>query len=191
MNKFTIHKTADVQTKNIGENTVVWQYCVILQGAIIGQNCNINCMVFIENDVHIGNNVTIKSGVQIWDGISIDDDVFIGPNVTFTNDLIPRSKQYPNEFAKTIINKGASIGANSTILAGVKVGKYAMTGIASVITRDIPDYALYFGNPAKFKCWIDEYGNKLDEISPDEFVSSKTVKKYILKQGILSPQKEK
>jgi UDP-2-acetamido-3-amino-2,3-dideoxy-glucuronate N-acetyltransferase len=162
MNKFTVHKTADVQTKNIGENTVVWQYCVILQGAIIGQNCNINCMVFIENDVHIGNNVTIKSGVQIWDGISIGDDVFIGPNVTFTNDLIPRSKQYPNEFAKTIVNKGASIGANSSIIAGISIGEYSLIGAGSVVTKSIPAYTVYFGNPATHKGYITKEGLMLD-----------------------------
>ncbi len=188
MNKFLIHKTADVQTNNIGEKTVIWQFCVILEGAVIGKSCNINCMVFIENDVNIGNNVTVKSGVQIWDGITIEDDVFIGPNVTFTNDIVPRSKHFPKEFVKTIIKHGASIGANSTILAGVSIGKYAMTGIASVVTRNIPDYALYFGNPAKFKCWIDELGCKLDQIESSKFRSSLTGKIYILKEGNLIPE---
>jgi acetyltransferase-like isoleucine patch superfamily enzyme len=185
-----IHSTSQVDSTEIGEDTKIWQFSVILKGSRIGKNCNINFSCFIEQGVILGDNVTVKSGIYLWEGIECEDDVFLGPNVVFTNDIYPRSKNYI-EPVRTLIKQGASIGANSTILAGVKVGKYAMTGIASVVTRDIPDYALYYGNPAKFKYWIDEYGNKLEEISPDEFASSLTQKKYILKQGILSPQKEK
>ncbi len=144
-----IHPLADVQTNNIGDDTLVWQYCVILKNAVIGRNCNINCQVFIENDVVIGNNVTIKPGVQIWDGVMIEDNVFIGPNVTFTNDLIPRSKQYPESFAKTIIRKGASIGANATIVAGHEIGENALIGAGSVVTKDVPANTVWFGNPAE------------------------------------------
>lgn len=133
-----IHPLSDVQSKNIGENTNVWQFCVILPGAIIGDNCNICSHCFIENDVKIGNNVTIKCGVQIWDGIAIEDNVFIGPNVTFCNDLYPRSKQYPVEFAKTIIRKGASIGAGAVILPGIIIGENSIIGAGSVITKDVP-----------------------------------------------------
>lgn len=109
-----IHKMSDVQSNNIGKDTNIWQFCVVLPNAKIGNNCNICSHCFIENDVVIGNNVTIKCGVQIWDGITIEDNVFIGPNVTFCNDKYPRSKQYPEEFSKTIVKKGASIGANAT-----------------------------------------------------------------------------
>ncbi|KFF75367.1 dTDP-6-deoxy-3,4-keto-hexulose isomerase [Chryseobacterium sp. P1-3] len=130
-----IHPLSDVQSENIGDNTSVWQFSVIFSGARIGENCNINCHVFIENDVVIGNNVTIKSGVQIWDGITLEDNVFIGPNVTFTNDLVPRSKQYPKAFEKTFIKKGASVGANSTIIAGNVIGENAMIGAGSVVTK--------------------------------------------------------
>lgn len=157
-----IHQLADVQSENIGENTFVWQYCVILKNAVIGKNCNINCQVFIENDVIVGDNVTIKPGVQIWDGIRIKDDVFIGPNVTFTNDLVPRSKQYPESFLETIIEKGASIGANATIIAGNKIGKFAMIGAGSVVTKDIPNFGLVYGNPAKLKGYITPSGELLD-----------------------------
>ena len=150
-----IHFTADVQTENIGDDTNVWQFCVVLHGAQIGKNCNICSHNFIENDVKIGNNVTVKCGVYLWDGIEIEDDVFIGPNVTFTNDKYPRSKQYPDEFLKTKIKKGASIGAGSVILGGVTIGEKAMIGAGSVITKDIPAGELWFGNPAKFIRNID------------------------------------
>lgn len=153
-----IHPLSDVQSENIGENTFIWQYCVILKNAVIGKNCNINCQVLIENDVVVGDNVTIKPGVQIWDGVTLEDNVFIGPNVTFTNDLIPRSKQYPEVFSKTIIKKGASIGANSTIIAGNTVGENALIGAGSVITKDVPANTVWFGNPATYRGIIDDKG---------------------------------
>lgn len=155
-----IHKLSDVQTLNIGQDTTIWQFCVILKNAIIGQNCNINAHVFIENDVLIGNNVTIKSGVQLWDGITVEDNVFIGPNVTFTNDFLPRSKQYPSDFLKTTIKEGASIGANSTIIGGITIGRYAMIGAGSVVTNTVGDFELWYGNPAKFKSYICKCGQK-------------------------------
>ncbi len=148
-NKNKIHPTAEVQTNQIGPDTYVWQYVVILKESKIGANCNINFNVFIENDVIIGDNVTVKSGVQLWDGIRIADDVFIGPNVTFTNDRYPRSKKYPDTFQQIRIEKGASIGANATILGGVKIGENAMIGAGSVVTKDVPANELWVGNPAK------------------------------------------
>jgi len=157
-----IHKFSDVQSNHIGKGTYIWQFCVVLKGAKVGNNCNINANVFIENDVEIGNNVTIKSGVQIWDGITLKDNVFIGPNVTFTNDFIPRSKQYPKNNLKTIIKRGASIGANSTILAGLTIGKYAMVGAGSVVTKNIKKHELWYGNPATFKGFVCKCGNKCD-----------------------------
>jgi acetyltransferase-like isoleucine patch superfamily enzyme len=143
------HDSSDVQSKNIGKDTKIWQFCVVLPNAVIGENCNICSHGFIENDVTIGNRVTIKSGVQIWDGITIEDDVFIGPNVTFTNDKYPRSKQYPDEFLKTLVKKGASIGANATILAGVTIGEKAMVGAGAVVVKDVPANATVVGNPAR------------------------------------------
>lgn len=145
----TIHPLADVQSTDIGENTTVWQFCVILKGAKIGNNCNINCQVLIENDVAIGDNVTIKPGVQIWDGITLEDNVFIGPNVTFTNDLRPKSKIYPEKFLRTIVKTGASIGANATILPGLTIGENAMIGAGSVVLKDVPPNTLWVGNPAR------------------------------------------
>ncbi|MCF2848673.1 N-acetyltransferase [Pseudoalteromonas sp. ACER1] len=144
-----IHKMSDVQSTQIGENTNVWQFCIVLPNAVIGSNCNICSHCLIENDVFIGNNVTIKSGVQIWDGIEIQDNVFIGPNVTFTNDLNPRSKCYPDNFLKTKVCKGASIGANATILPGIIIGEGAMVGAGSVVVKDVPANTTVVGNPAK------------------------------------------
>lgn len=144
-----IHPTAEVLTKSIGDGTMIWQYCVILSNAVIGENCNINYNVFIENDVIIGNNVTIKPGVQIWDGLTIEDNVFIGPNVTFTNDKHPISKNKDYELLKTVIKKGASIGANSTILPGITINENAIIGAGSVVTKNVPEGETWFGNPAK------------------------------------------
>lgn len=145
-----IHKLSDVQSKNIGKNTNIWQFCIVLPEAKIGDNCNICSNVFVENDVVIGNNVTVKCGVQLWDGVTVEDNVFIGPNVTFTNDLFPRSKVHPKEYAKTIIKKGASIGANSTIVCGHTIGENAMIGAGSVVTKDVPAGEVWYGNPARY-----------------------------------------
>jgi UDP-2-acetamido-3-amino-2,3-dideoxy-glucuronate N-acetyltransferase len=157
-----IHELADVQTINIGENTNIWQFCVVLKNAKIGNNCNINAQVLIENDVLIGNNVTIKSGVQIWDGITIEDNVFIGPNVTFTNDFLPRSKQYPKDFLKTTIKQFASIGANSTIICGITIKEFAMIGAGSVVTKNVGTQELWYGNPAIHKGYVCKCGQKCD-----------------------------
>jgi UDP-2-acetamido-3-amino-2,3-dideoxy-glucuronate N-acetyltransferase len=153
-----IHPSSIVQSDNIGEDTNIWQFCVVLPGAVIGNNCNINFNVFIENDVRIGNNVTVKPGVQIWDGLNIEDNVFIGPNVTFTNDLVPRSKIYPEKFEETNLRMGSSIGANATILTGLNVGEHSLIGAGSVITKNVPSYTVWYGNPAIKKGYITREG---------------------------------
>lgn len=158
-----IHPLSDVQTENIGYDTNIWQFCIVLKNAKIGNHCNINAGVLIENDVIIGNNVTVKSGVQIWDGLTIEDNVFIGPNVTFTNDFLPRSKQYPKEFLKTVVKKGASIGANSTIVAGITISEYAMIGAGSVVTKNIGIQELWYGNPAQHRGYVCKCGQKCDK----------------------------
>ncbi len=134
-----IHPLSDVQSKNIGENTNVWQFCVVLPNAKIGKNCNICSHCFIENDVVIGDNVTIKCGVQIWDGMKIEDNVFIGPNVTFCNDRYPKSRNKNWKLEPVIIKKGASIGANATILPGVTIGENTIIGAGAVVTKDVGD----------------------------------------------------
>ena len=140
-----IHNLSDVQTKKIGENTNIWQFCVVLAGAEIGSNCNICSHCFIENDVKVGNNVTVKCGVQLWDGITVEDDVFIGPNVTFCNDKYPKSKNKDFKLEKIIIKKGASIGANATILPGVTIGENALVAAGAVVTKDIPEGVIFKG----------------------------------------------
>lgn len=144
-----IHPLADVKTNRIGADTVVWQFAVVLEGATIGQQCNINCHTFIENDVRLGDRVTVKSGVYLWDGITVEDDVFIGPNVTFTNDRYPRSKQRPAEFQRTLVCKGASIGAGAIILGGVTIGEGSLVAAGALVTRNVPPHTLVKGAPAK------------------------------------------
>ena len=161
LSKPKIHPLADVQSAMIGEGTTIWQFCVVLKGAKIGKNCNLNAHVLLENDVLIGNNVTVKPGVQIWDGTTLEDDVFIGPNATFTNDLMPRSKQYPNYSPKTLVKKGASIGANSTILCGLTIAEYTIVGIGSVVTSDTLPYSLMVGNPARLKNFVCRCGQMM------------------------------
>jgi UDP-2-acetamido-3-amino-2,3-dideoxy-glucuronate N-acetyltransferase len=154
---YSIHPSAEVQTAQIGDGTCIWQYCVVLKNAIIGKNCNINYNVFIEDDVIIGDNVTVKSGVQLWDGLRIADNVFIGPNVTFINDNYPRSKNYPAKFLETKLEEGASIGAGAIILGGINIGKNAMIGAGSIVTKNVPGNELWVGSPAKFVKKIGEF----------------------------------
>jgi UDP-2-acetamido-3-amino-2,3-dideoxy-glucuronate N-acetyltransferase len=148
---YFVHHSSDVASKSIGSNTRIWQFCVVLPGARIGQSCNICSHVFIENDVIVGNRVTIKSGVQLWDGIELEDDVFVGPNVTFANDKFPRSGDRNFVRLKTRVGKGASIGGGATILPGVTIGEAAMIGAGSVVVSDLPPYAIVYGNPARAK----------------------------------------
>ncbi|ELG5191245.1 acyltransferase [Vibrio vulnificus] len=150
-----IHQLSDVQTKSIGEKTRIWQFCVVLPGAVLGKNCNICAHTLIENDVIIGDNVTVKSGVYLWDGIRVEDNVFIGPCVAFTNDKYPRSKHFPEEFSKILIKEGSSIGANATILPGLTLGEHCMVGAGSVVTKDVPPYAVVVGNPAKVVKYLE------------------------------------
>ncbi len=161
MSNTFIHNKAIVEEgSTIGEKTRVWAFAHILPGAKIGCDCNICDHVFIENDVVVGDRVTIKSGVQLWDGIQIETDVFIGPNATFTNDPFPRSKQDYDRTLKTTIEKGASIGANATILPGINIGKNAMVGAGAVVTRDVPQNAIVVGNPARIKGYVNLYPQK-------------------------------
>jgi acetyltransferase-like isoleucine patch superfamily enzyme len=146
---------------HIGPGTRVWAFTHILPRARIGADCNICDHVFVENDVVVGDRVTLKCGVQLWDGVRIEDDCFVGPNVTFTNDLRPRSKQYPPEFLKTVLKTGCSIGGNATLLPGLTIGRWAMVAAGAVVTRDAPDFALVIGNPARVEGWVCRCGARL------------------------------
>lgn len=154
MANYFVHEKAICESTSIGENTRVWAFAHILPKAVVGADCNICDGVFIENDVMLGDRVTVKCGVQLWDGLTVEDDVFIGPNATFTNDRFPRSKIYPEQFAKTIVRKGASIGANATILPGLEIGAGAMIGAGAVITRSVPPHAIAVGNPARIVGYV-------------------------------------
>jgi UDP-2-acetamido-3-amino-2,3-dideoxy-glucuronate N-acetyltransferase len=146
---YFVHEKGICESTKIGENTRIWAFAHVLPGATLGAECNICDGVFIENDVAIGDRVTIKCGVQVWDGVTLEDDVFIGPNATFTNDPFPRSKQHPEAYTRTLVRKGASIGGNATLLAGVTIGTHAMVGAGSVVTKSVPPYAIVAGNPAR------------------------------------------
>jgi UDP-2-acetamido-3-amino-2,3-dideoxy-glucuronate N-acetyltransferase len=149
------HEFAIVETAHVGRGTRIWAFAHVLSGARIGRDCNICDHVFIENDVQVGDRVTVKSGVQLWDGITLADDVFVGPNATFTNDRFPRSRQHPPEFRRTMVKRGASIGANATILPGLAVGEQALVSAGCVVTRDVPANAIVAGNPARIMGYVD------------------------------------
>jgi acetyltransferase-like isoleucine patch superfamily enzyme len=145
----------------IGKGTRVWAFARVVAGAVLGEDCNICDHTFIEGGVRIGNRVTLKCGVFLWNGLTLEDDVFIGPGAVFTNDVRPRSKKYLEKPFATRLKQGCSLGANSTTLPNVTVGRWAMVGAGSVVTHDVPDHALVVGNPARFRAWICRCGEKL------------------------------
>jgi len=150
-----VHSHSICESKQVGRGTRIWAFAHILPRARIGCDCNICDGVFVENDVTVGDRVTVKSGVQLWDGVTLEDDVFVGPNATFTNDKYPRSRHRPQQFLKTTIKRGASIGANATILPGVTVGERAMVGAGAVVTRSVPAGAIVVGNPSRIIGYVD------------------------------------
>jgi len=149
MGEYLLHPQALCESTKIGARTRIWAFAHVLSGARLGADCNVCDHVFVENDVTVGDRVTIKCGVQLWDGVDLEDDVFVGPNVTFTNDLFPRSKQHPERFLRTRVRKGASLGANATILPGLTIGRGAMVGAGAVVTKDVPEFGICVGNPAR------------------------------------------
>lgn len=162
MTNLKIHPLALVQSESIGEGTQIWQFAIVLAGAVIGKGCNINCHTFIEDDVVLGDRVTVKSGIYLWNGVRIADDVFLGPNVTFVNDKYPRSKKYPEKFQPVIIEKFVSVGAGSTILGGITIGEYALVAAGSLVTKDVPSYSLVKGSPAKVVGRVDALGEVIE-----------------------------
>src|SRR4030095_1893122 len=161
-NKFFVHPNAIVETDNIGAKTRIWAFAHVLKNVSIGEDCNLCDYVFVEGGVSIGNRVTIKNGISLWEGVTIEDDVFLGPNCVFTNDMFPRSKAHHAEYEKTLLKKGASVGANATILCGITLGSYCLIGAGAVVTRDVPDFACMVGSPAKILYWISKTGERLN-----------------------------
>ena len=180
-----IHHTAIIDDgAQIGENTAIWHFSHIMSGAVVGQNCVVGQNVFIASDVAIGNGVKIQNNVSVFSGVICEDDVFLGPCCVFTNVINPRSAiSRKNQFLKTLIKKGASIGANATIICGNTIGEYAMIGAGSVITKDVPPYALIVGNPGKQIGWVSEYGNRLEFDENNIAVCEESGKKYKLENS--------
>lgn len=145
----------------IGRRTRIWAFAHVLKGVTLGEDCNVCDHTFIEGRVRIGNRVTIKCGVSLWDGVVVEDDVFIGPNVVFTNDKRPRSRVRPAEYPEIVLKQGCSLGANATILPGLTIGRWAMIGAGAVVTRNVPDYALVIGTPARPTGWVCQCGENL------------------------------
>lgn len=160
--KYFVHDTAIVESNQIGNKSRIWAFCNVQKGAVIGDDCNICDHCFIESNVTLGNNVTIKNGVSLWDGVTIENDVFIGPNAVFTNDIRPRSKIYHMEYDKTLIKQGASIGAGAIIVAGHTIGQYSFIGAGAVVTKDVPDFTIWYGNPARMQGYICKCSKQLE-----------------------------
>jgi len=158
MSDFFTHSHALCESTKVGPRTRIWAFAHVLPEAVLGADCNICDHVFIENDVTVGDRVTVKCGVQLWDGVRLADDVFIGPNVTFTNDAFPRSRKYPEAFPRTVVEAGASIGANATLLPGIVIGRNAMIGAGAVVTRSVPPNAIVTGNPARITGYVNATG---------------------------------
>ena len=159
------HPTAIVESEDIGDGTQIWHFVHVREGAKIGRDCNIGKGVYIDADVEIGDNVKIQNFVSVYKGVTIEDDVFIGPAVTFTNDLHPRAFIWnEDKISYTMVKKGASIGANSTVISGVTIGEYAMIGAGSIVTKDVVPFGLVYGNPAKLKGFVCYCGNKLKTV---------------------------
>ena len=168
LQEVSVHPTALVESDRIGPGTCIWAFVHVLKGAEIGRDCNMGDHCYIEGGVKIGDEVVIKNGVSLWTGVTIEDRAFIGPNVAFTNDLIPRAKVYCEEYDRTLVREGASIGANATLLCPLIIGHYALIGAGSVVTYDVPDFALVYGNPARQHGWVCRCGKQLefDDTSP-------------------------
>ena len=159
-----IHDTAEVSPKaSIGEGTKIWNLAQVRENAVIGENCIISKNVYVDADVKIGNRVKIQNNVNVYDGVEVEDDVFLGPSMTFTNDMFPRAFNADWKITRTLVKKGASIGAGAVIVCGSTIGEYALVGSGAVVTKDVPPHALVVGNPAKQIGWVCECGFRLDE----------------------------
>ncbi len=188
MTKFFVHNTSVVDgTSTIGENTKIWHYSHIMQNCLIGKNCIIGQNVFVSDGIKIGNNVKIQNNVSIFKGVICEDDVFIGPSAVFTNVINPRSfVERKTEFKTTRLNTGCTIGANSTIICGINIGKYALIGAGSVVTKNVKNFEIVVGNPAKHLGWISIHGEKLEFNKNNVATCKSTNKKYRLQDNQVS-----
>jgi UDP-2-acetamido-3-amino-2,3-dideoxy-glucuronate N-acetyltransferase len=158
-----IHDRGLCESDTVGDGTRIWAFAHVMRGAAVGRDCNVGEGAFVESGVVLGDRVTVKNHVLLWDGVTVGDDVFLGPNAVFTNVLLPRAwKREPEHFSATHVGEGATIGANATIVTGVSVGRFAMVGAGSVVIRDVPDYALVVGNPARQIGWVDREGERAE-----------------------------
>ncbi|MFN4915345.1 MAG: acyltransferase [Sphingomonadales bacterium] len=188
MENYTAHPTAVIDDGcQIGKGTRIWHFSHIMPGCVIGENCNIGQNVVISPEVVLGNNVKIQNNVSIYTGVTCDDDVFLGPSCVFTNVTNPRSAvNRRGQYAKTHVGKGASIGANATIVCGHDIGKFAFIGAGAVVTKNVPDYALLVGNPARQTGWMSEYGHKLQFDAQGHAVCPESGQTYQLENGVVS-----
>jgi len=184
-NEYKAHETAIIDNGcTIGKGTSIWHFSHIMGGSAIGQNCNIGQNVVVSPDVILGNNVKVQNNVSIYTGVRCEDDVFLGPSCVFTNIINPRSAvSRKNQYAETIIKKGASVGANATVLCGNTIGEYAMIGAGAVVTKDVPPYALMIGNPSRQDGWVSEYGHRLFFNADSIAVCSESGQTYSLQDG--------
>ena len=188
MEEIFIHSSAIVdEGAVIGAGTKIWHYTHVMSGAILGQQCNLGQNVFIANGVILGNNVKIQNNVSLYTGVICEDDVFLGPSAVFTNVINPRSAvNRKAEYKQTIIGKGASIGANTTLVCGNKIGKYAFIGAGAVVTKEVPDFALVIGNPAKVKYFMSRMGHKLVFSAEGHAVCPESGEKYVMENGMVT-----
>jgi len=184
MKNYFVHDTAICESNSVGKDSKIWAFSHVMSNVKIGTDCNIGEHCFIESGVKIGNRVTVKNGIAIWDGVEIEDEVFLGPYCVLTNDMFPRSKVYKLSNIRTKIKNGASIGANATIICGVELGSYCMVGAGSVVNKNVPDFALVVGVPAKVIGYVSLEGEKL-VFSNGKAMDSKG-NKYVIENGIVS-----
>jgi len=184
--RYSVHQTALVASEHIGEGTRIWAFCNVQKNVTIGVDCNIGDHCFIEQNVTLGDRVTVKNGVSLWEGLTVEDDVFIGPNAVFTNDLYPRSKAYLDKPVPTLLQEGCSIGANAVILAGRTIGRFAMIGAGAIVTRDVPDFTLWLGNPARQVGYVCRCSKQLGVDAPA--ITCSCGRRYSLEDNYLVEQ---
>lgn len=186
--KYFAHETAVIDEGcDIGEGTKIWHFSHVMTGCKLGKDCNVGQNVVISPEVVLGENVKVQNNVSIYTGVICEDDVFLGPSMVFTNVINPRSAvNRKSEYMRTVVKKGATIGANATVVCGHDIGEFAFIGAGAVVTKEVPDYALVIGNPARQAGWMSEYGHKLEFDSEGIAVCPEGSDKYILRDGKVS-----